>query len=336
MASTSPRSSSRSIARSPRLRIRRPATFTTQHGGRYKMRATIVDAKGRNNRTEQDFWVSGGEQIPARDVSQEQVTIIPDRKEYVPGTTAELLIQSPFYPAEGVVSWRRSGIVKTERISIAKPTTVITVPIADTMVPNLTVQVDLVGAAPRLDDHGHPDPKLPKRPAYAVGSVSLSVPPKQRTLHVTVSPSAAKVGPGDKATLAIGVEDAAGKPVADAEVAVFVVDEAVLALSGYQFANPIETFYRSRDTDTRDVYARAYLLLAKPDTQSFGNGRSGFGPGGGGSGFGTIGTGRYGTIGHGGGRGGYSGASRRLGSTTSRRPNSRRTSDHPNPRSRNR
>ena len=81
----------------------------------------------------------------------------------------------------------------------------ITVPITDAMVPNLYVQVDLVGAAARTDDHGDPDPKLPKRPAYAVGTIDLAVPPKQRTLAVTVAPSAAKVAPGRDRELAIEV-----------------------------------------------------------------------------------------------------------------------------------
>jgi uncharacterized protein YfaS (alpha-2-macroglobulin family) len=127
------------------------------------------------------------------------VQIIPDKKEYTPGNTAELLLQAPFYPAEAVVSWRRSGIVKTERLTITGPTKVITVPIADAMTPNIHVQVDLVGMAERLDDKGDPDPKLPKRPAYAVGSINLPVPPKQRTLAVTVSPNLPKVGPGESA-----------------------------------------------------------------------------------------------------------------------------------------
>jgi hypothetical protein len=28
------------------------------------------------------------------------------------------MVQAPFFPAEALVSWRRSGIVKTERISM--------------------------------------------------------------------------------------------------------------------------------------------------------------------------------------------------------------------------
>ncbi|HWO23504.1 MAG TPA: alpha-2-macroglobulin family protein, partial [Kofleriaceae bacterium] len=255
-------------------------TFATKEGGSYQVTATIVDAKGRPNQTKLTFWVTGGAAPPAREVEQERVQIIPDKKEYRAGEHAELLLQAPFYPAEALVSWRRSGIVKIERMQLDGPTKVIAVPISDAMVPNLFVQVDLVGAAPRVDDKGVVDPKLPKRPAYAVGSIDLPVPPKQRTLAVAVEPSAPKVGPGESATLAVSVKDAAGRPVAGAEAAVIVVDEAILALTGYQFPSPIGVFYGHRWADTRDHYLRGQVKLARPDAGVLAQGSSA--PGGGG------------------------------------------------------
>ena len=242
-----------------------PCHFQTSKGGTYQVVATIVDPQGRPNQTKITFWVTGGDTVPARDVQQEVVQIIPDKKEYAAGNTAELLVQVPFYPAQGIVTWRRSGIVKLERVDFDGPTKVLTVPIDDAMTPNMYVQVDLVGAASRLDDHGDPDPKLPKRPAYAVGAIDLPVPPRTRTLEVKVTPRAAKVAPGEADALSITVTDAAGKPVPNAEVAVLAVDEAVLALSGYQFPNPIDTFYAGRPPGVTDAYLRAYVKLAKPD-----------------------------------------------------------------------
>jgi alpha-2-macroglobulin len=234
--------------------------LATPHGGEYTVRATIVDTKGRPNRTEMQFWVAGDDtELSSRDIAKQAVEIIPDKKEYTPGNTAELLIRSPFVPAEGVVTYRRSGIIKTERITLAKPTTVITVPITDDLVPNVFVQVDLVGARPRLDEHGKPE--ATSQPAYAVGSIVLSVPPRERTLAVTVTPSAAKLAPGDKASVTVTVKDAAGKPVANSDVAVFVVDDSILTLAGYQVADPLATFYQARPTDTSDYYVRAYLQV---------------------------------------------------------------------------
>jgi hypothetical protein len=233
----------------------------------------IVDGKSQPNQTTLTFWVSGGDVPPSRDVKQEVVQLIPDKQEYVGGDTAELLVQAPFYPAEGVVTWRRSGIVKAERVTLAGPTTTIKVPITDALVPNLFVQVDLVGAAPRTDDKGDVDPKLPKRPAYAVGSINLPVPPKQRTLKVDVAPAQAKVAPGESTRISLVVRDAFGKPVPNAETAVIVVDEAILALTDHSFVNPIDVFYEARGPGAQDHYSRAYVTLARPDASTLAQGQ---------------------------------------------------------------
>jgi uncharacterized protein YfaS (alpha-2-macroglobulin family) len=254
--------------------------FATPKGGSYQVTATILDREGHPNQTKLQFWVSGGDTPPVREVKQERVQLIPDRKDYAPGTTAELLVQAPFYPAEGVVTWRRSGIVHVEKIALAGPSATLQVPIEDAMTPNLFVQVDLVGEVARTDDHGAPDPKLPKRPAYAVGTIELPVPPRSRTLAVSIKPGAPKVVPGDTARLALEVKDAAGHPVANAEAAVLVVDEAVLALTGYQFPDPMEAFYSLREAGATDAYERSFVVLAKPDAASLQGPRSAGGHGG--------------------------------------------------------
>jgi uncharacterized protein YfaS (alpha-2-macroglobulin family) len=257
-----------------------PCTFATKDGGEYQIVATIIDDKARANQSKLTFWVGGGERPPARAVEQEPIQIIPDKKSYAPGDTAELFVQAPFYPADGLITWRRSGIVNTELITFDGPSKTIKVPLTDTMVPNLTVQVDLVGAAPRADDHGQPAPSLPKRPAYAVGSIELAIPPTQRALHVAVAPAVDKLGPGEKTQLALTVTDAHGQPVANAEAAVIVVDEAVLALTSATFADPIDAFYMNRDAGVFDTYSRAYLRLAQPNTALLAGAMGGGGPGG--------------------------------------------------------
>src|SRR5205814_1476274 len=143
---------------------------------------------------------------------------------------------------------RRSGLVETRHFAMSGSSHTLRIPIVEGHVPNLLVQVDLVGAATRVDDAGAPAPKLPRRPAYASGSLDLRVPPRARTLAVAVEPAQSKLEPGGSTTLAITVKDAAGRPAAGAELAVVVVDEAVLALSGYRLPDPLEIFYARRDS----------------------------------------------------------------------------------------
>ncbi len=240
-------------------------SFKTKVGGSYKVRATIQDSAGRDNQSELTIWVAGGKQPPQREVAQQEVTLIPDRKEYQPGDKAEVLVQAPFSPAEGVVTIRRSGIVKVERFSMKGTSHKLSIPIEEGWLPGVQLQVDLVGAAQRVGDDGKVNPRLPPRPAYAMGALTLPIPPRVRTLKVAVTPAEDALDPGASTAVTVEVKDAAGQPVAGAEVALVVVDEAVLALSNYSIADPVAVFYSSRAGGGRDYHSRSAVLLANPD-----------------------------------------------------------------------
>ena len=239
--------------------------FETKEGGQYRVTATIQDDRERKNESELTLWVAGGKVVPKRDIEQEEAQLIPDRKEYGAGESAEILVQSPFYPAEGVLTLRRSGIVSSERFKMDGPSHTLRVPIQEGYTPNLYVQVDLVGAAVRTDNQGAPAEKLPKRPAFAKGSLNLQIPPLARKLAVEAKPRESTLEPGGETTVDVVVRDASGRPVAGSELAVVVVDEAVLALSGYRIGDPISTFYSQRPPDVSDHHLRQNVLLAAPD-----------------------------------------------------------------------
>ncbi|MFZ4657230.1 MAG: alpha-2-macroglobulin family protein [Caldilineaceae bacterium] len=238
--------------------------FKSDTGGSYRITASIRDDQERLNQSQFTRWVSGGQRPAARNVEQEQATLIPDKASYQPGDTAEILVQSPFSPAEGLLTVSRSGILSTERFVVEDGTYTLKVPIAEEHIPNLNIQVDLAGSAPRTDEKGEAIANVPPRPAYATGSLTLAVPPVSRVLTMTVAPAATELAPGVETSIAISLTNAAGEPVADAELAVVVVDEAVLALTNYQLADPIATFYSQRSSDMSSYYARASIVLANP------------------------------------------------------------------------
>ncbi|NJN84708.1 MAG: hypothetical protein HC802_22075, partial [Caldilineaceae bacterium] len=240
-------------------------SFETPMGGEYRITATVEDDQGRANLSRFQRWVSGGKQPPSRNVELEQVTLIPDRETHQPGDVAEILVQAPFAPAEGLLTVSRSGILYTERFFMDESTFTLRVPIEEAHIPNLNIQVDLTGSAPRTDDAGEPIAGAPPRPAFASGNLNLTIPPLSRTLALEVSPQASELEPGAETTIDIQLTDAAGNPVADAEVALVVVDEAILALTGYQLADPVATFYQERGADTRATYGRSTIVLANPD-----------------------------------------------------------------------
>jgi len=241
-------------------------TFQTPIGGRYRITATIVDDLGRVNQSTFTRWVSGGELVPSREVELEEVVLIPNKEDYQPGDAAEILVQSPFSPAEGLLSVTRSGLLYTERFMIeeGETTTTLQIPISEAHIPNLNVKIDLVGSAPRLDDLGEMVPDAPPRPAYASGSLTLSVPPLMRILELTLEPAETKLEPGAETSLALTLTDAHGEPVSGAEVAVVVVDEAILALTNYQLSDPMKTFYQQRSSGVGSYYSRSSIILVDP------------------------------------------------------------------------
>ncbi|MBI5478602.1 MAG: Ig-like domain-containing protein [Deltaproteobacteria bacterium] len=95
-------------------------TFQPQEGGMWRITATIADAEGRPNQSQLTVWVPGGRSLPETEVKQERVELIPDRKEYQPGDVAEILALAPFFPAEALLTVRRSGLVATERAGTAR------------------------------------------------------------------------------------------------------------------------------------------------------------------------------------------------------------------------
>lgn len=236
-------------------------TFTSNDGGTYRVTASIMDDRERLNESELTLWVAGGKTPPKRDVEQESVEMIPDRKDYQPGDVAEILVQAPFYPAEAVLTLRRSGIVKTERFTMTGPSYTLKIPIEEGYLPNIYVQVDLNGAAARTDEQGQVDEKLPKRPAFARGSLNLSIPPITRKLSVTATPRDTALEPGGETVVNVEVRDAANRPVRNSEIAVVVVDESVLALTGYKLDDPLAIFYAQRGAETNDYHSRSSLRL---------------------------------------------------------------------------
>jgi alpha-2-macroglobulin len=240
-------------------------SFVAKQGGRYTITATVMDDRERFNQSEMTVWVPGGKTPPKRNVEQEEVQIIPSKKDYAPGETAELLVIAPFAPAEGVLTLRRDGLVRTERFTMKDSSITLKIPLEEKYLPNIYAQVDLVGAAQRTNDKGETDPKLASRPAFATSNLSLPISTASRKLTVSAEPRDKTLVPGGETKVDVEVKDHNGEPVSDSEVAVVVVDESVLALTRYSIADPMSIFYTARGTGTMDYHSRAKVMLGNPD-----------------------------------------------------------------------
>ncbi len=238
--------------------------FQTPVGGSYQISAIVADEKGRKNKTDITRWVSGGKRPPARKVEHEEISLIPDKETYQPGDIAEILVQPPFYPAEAVLTVSRSGILYTEHFQIEAETATLKIPVENTHIPNINIQVDIVGSTPRVNDAGEAIPDVPDRPAYATGNLNLKVPPLSRTLDLSAIPQESELEPGNQTTVDILLKDSQEKPVSNAEVSLIVVDEAILSLTNYTLDDPVSIFYSNRPNGYTNYYSRSSIILVDP------------------------------------------------------------------------
>ncbi|MBI5531657.1 MAG: hypothetical protein HY898_03005 [Deltaproteobacteria bacterium] len=247
-------------AKSPRA-----CSFKPKKGGTYTVSAIVTDGNGRRNQTDLRFWVAGSKGIPDRDIDHELVQLMPDKSEYAPGDTAELLLLAPFAPAEGILAIERLGIIRTERFKMDERSTVLKVKLEESFYPGVTAAVYLAGSAPRGGDRSELKPDSTPRPAHASGSCTLSVPPLKRKLAVTAEPKKKSLAPGGETSIDISVKNADGAPVPGAGVALVVVDEAVLALTGYKIPDPLAVFYPTRSAGVNAAHLRRLVRLNKAD-----------------------------------------------------------------------
>ena len=239
--------------------------FAAGIGGRYRISANVVDDAGRTSRSELTRWVAGARSgPPSRRIDLEAANLIPDAESYAAGDTAEILVDSPFASATGLLTIAHNQIIELRTFEIADHAAVLEVPITDDHVPELAVQVELVSTTERTADDGTSLDGVPHRPAYASGQALLRVPPLLRILDVTAEPASRAVKPGAATSIAVEVNDAGGAPVEGANVLLIVVDEAVLAVSGYELLDPIDVFYRPRTARLHTARGRGTILLESP------------------------------------------------------------------------
>lgn len=234
-----------------------PCTFQPADGGQYRITATVTDDRRRTSRSEISRWVAGVDDSLNTGVDEQALTVIPDKKQYRPGDTAVLLVQGPIATGSGLLTLSHNGIAGSYSFTVANGSAEVRVPITDELLPSVTVNAEVVGVVPRGSDPGN-------RPAYATGRIDLDVSTAGRKLAVTAKPRQSTVAPGGDTTIDVSVKDAAGNPVSGSEFEIVVVDEAVLAQSDYQLADPLGAFYPRSDSWLDARYGRSLVMLGQP------------------------------------------------------------------------
>lgn len=223
-------------------------TFVVAEPGYYVAKAEVKDEKGRIHRTEDSFYVLGEGFISWNRNEEQTLELVADKKLYGVGDTANILVKSPYPEATALVMVERDGVMTQRVVELKSSLHKLEIPITEEMIPNAFVSVLVM--RPRMMQGGIEAGGDAGRPAVRMGLIEFKVEKKQKRLTVALKTDKPSYRPQEEVVVDIAVSDFKGS-AADAEVTLYVVDEAVLALTAYKTPDIIESIYGQRGLHTQ-------------------------------------------------------------------------------------
>jgi uncharacterized protein YfaS (alpha-2-macroglobulin family) len=243
--------------------------LSPKEAGSYYILAELQERPESGTAAASYLWVSGRNYVPWADDGEDKLEIVLDKQEYEIGDIATAFIKSPFPQAELFFSVSRDDMMHHTTRIVQGSAIIQTFQITAEMLPNAYVGAAIFRLAEAIVPVAEEEGKHIERIGFAPFGVSLD----SKKLDVQVIPSENKLRPEDelRVDLSVGIENKGVR----SELAVMVVDEAVLALTGYRPPDLVETVYRHRGLSARINDNRPFVITEEELLQK------GFGYGGG-------------------------------------------------------
>ncbi|WP_435105230.1 alpha-2-macroglobulin [Arhodomonas sp. AD133] len=230
--------------------------------GVYILEISARDALGRLQTVKLDLFNDGSERATWPKAPSETFTVSSTRDSYAPGETATLVLESPFAEAHALaIVERPDGENHYEWVAIDDGKATYELPIERAFMPGIPVHFVLMRGrldeAPRVDRTGMDLGK----PVMMAATTRVDVSTADHRIDVALE-HPAKAQPGDTVEMTVTLADRNGDPVSG-EVALWLVDQAVLALGKEQPLDPLAAFIRERPVRTaiRDTRNRVIGYL---------------------------------------------------------------------------
>lgn len=232
--------------------------------GEYLLELSATDAAGRLVVCSESFHVSApGRRLAWNYRNAVHIELLPDRETYAPGDTATLLLKTPL-SGTALVTVERAEVRREFVTRVEGNAPVVRVPLLPGDAPNVAVVVALLRGA-RESSAAAPEPE------YRLGAVNLTVVEPSARLEVSLALNGTNHLPGARVEAGVLVRDHEGRPVPNAEVTLYAVDEGVLGMSDYQLPDLLAAFYAPRPVRV-DTGLSLPLLLPEDDAhRRFGN-----------------------------------------------------------------
>ncbi|MDR1684246.1 MAG: Ig-like domain-containing protein [Elusimicrobiota bacterium] len=232
--------------------------FVPAKGGSYFIDLTAQDAKGRRSKTTYSFYVSDDKNAYWKQADDDIVQLEADKKEYAPGQKAKILVKSPYATAQALITAERDGILYSKTQTIKGGSAYVTIPIEDNFAPNVFVSVVLEQGRSGENKFSQTGGDLGK-PQAKFGYIMLKVMPLQNQIITLVETEKTDYRPGESVNVVVKTQNHKGRAT-PAEVVVFAVDEAMLALTAYKTPDIFNYFYAQTLLSVETADNRLFLI----------------------------------------------------------------------------
>ena len=227
--------------------------FVPAEPGSYRLTATIRDTRGRPHTTTLGTWVAGKGAVVWSGGNDDALEIVPEKPAYEVGDTARYLLKNPYPGARALVTIERYGVLKQWVETLDGSTPILEFRVEKDYLPGFYLSV--LAMSPRVEA---PPPEVGEldlgKPAFKIGYVAVPVADPYKKIDVEVSAERAVYKPGETVRVRVSAAPRERERREPIEVAVAVLDEAVLDLiqGGTAYFDPYEGFYRLDGLDVRN------------------------------------------------------------------------------------
>ena len=211
--------------------------FKPENGGLYLIEASTRDSRGNVALTDTRLYVSSSSDSGYwQQENHDRVEVITDKSEYRIGDIAKVLTTANIEKGMGLLTVEAEGVVYYKVFKQSASGNSIDLPITDKFVPNVYLSTTIIGQGTSVFDP----------PEFKMGIANIKIDSSSKKLAVAIASNKQSYSPKEKGTLDIYVKDAKGASLANSEVTIALVDDALLTISPIKRANIFDYFYAAR------------------------------------------------------------------------------------------
>lgn len=215
--------------------------------GVYVVELEARDALGRVQVVTTDLFAGGTGDVTWAKPEAGVFEITSTQTSWKPGDTARLVLQSPFRDGFAIAAVETPTGLRYHTVDVRGGKAVLSIPVERGWVPKVPVHVLLRRG--RLEDAGTLGGADLGKPETLASTHWLTVDPVENTVAVELT-HPERAMPGETLPVTVELTDPEGRPLAG-EVALWLVDQAVLALGDEQRLDPRPDFIRARTSQAR-------------------------------------------------------------------------------------